>query len=104
MQVDQRHPSVLRKSSLSLQAALPDGMTGNNFESIDLCFIVPIPVGFSVSSRFWGACIRTLQPLNSAFFLISMSRKHFFGAADEIELKYVNRYASLALNNCLIPT
>ena len=43
-----------RKSSLSLQAALPDGMTGNNFKTTDLFFIVPIPVGFSVSGRFLG--------------------------------------------------
>ena len=39
MQVDQRPPSVHRKSSLSLQAALPDGMTGNNFKTTDLFFL-----------------------------------------------------------------
>lgn len=105
VQVDQRHPSVHRKSSLNLQAALPDGMTGNYFKTTDLFSTPPILFEFSVSCRFWSACIWTLQPLNTAvIFLISMSRKHFFGAADEIELKYVNRYVSLPVNNCLMPT
>lgn len=46
------------------------------------------PIFTSVKGSYSGF----LMSMSEGLLHCRMSRKHFFGAADEIELKYVNRY------------